>query len=83
MVKVILAQESIILAMQSLPESNLSATFKNLSLLFSITEEKFPFSSTSEYLFNMLILGILTLLNAILNKINININSILFIYFIY
>jgi hypothetical protein len=64
--KVTLDAESIILAIQSLPESNLSATCKNLSLLLEILDVKTPFSSTSEYLLSRLILGILTLLKAIL-----------------
>lgn len=63
--RVTLAHESIMLAMQSRPDNNLSATFKNLSLLLEMVEVKFPFSSTSENLFRRLILGILTLLKAI------------------
>jgi len=37
--------------MHSLPEKSLSATFKNLSLLFLIFELNYPFRSISEYLF--------------------------------
>ncbi len=53
-------------AMHNLPLINLSATFKNLALLPSIEETNFPYSLTSEYLFNKASLGTLTFVNLIL-----------------
>jgi len=50
--------------MHNLPDRSLSVTKKNLSLFFLIYELKFPFSSTSVYLFIIFSLGILTLENV-------------------
>lgn len=66
MLKINLQQDIVILAIQSLPDKSLSATFKNLSLFFLIYDVKFPCSSTSEYLFNNASRGTLRLLNLIL-----------------
>jgi len=55
-----LVAEIIMEAIQILPESKRSATFKNRSLFFLILEAKFPWASTSEFLFKIDSLGIRT-----------------------